>query len=165
MSVSAQLDDRVIFSPNLPEDVNRLLQAGVAASHNDKQRAQQLFQQAQKIAPQCLETYFALYKFYFRDARLAEAEQTALSALEEAARQGRFPSDWRRLAYESKQRDFYASDAAMFYLYTLKALAFIKLRQGQSVEARVVLAQLQRFDPEDRCGASVVNSLAEALED
>jgi hypothetical protein len=96
---------------------------------------------------------------------LAEAEQAALMALQATARQGRFPSDWRRLAYESKSRDFYACKAGLFYLYTLKALAFIKLRQGHAVEARVILAQLQRFDPEDRSGRSVIESLASGLED
>jgi tetratricopeptide (TPR) repeat protein len=165
MGALAQLEERVTFSPNLPDEINRLLQAGVASSRSDKEKAQQLFRQAQKTAPDCLETYFALYKFYFYDSRLAEAEQVALMGLEEAARQGKFPSDWRRLAYEVETRDFYAGKAALFYLYTLKALAFIKLRQGHTLEARVILAQLQRFDPEDRSGRSVIESLASGLED
>ncbi|MGR8934701.1 MAG: hypothetical protein ACU837_09975 [Gammaproteobacteria bacterium] len=158
-------EERVTFSPNIPEEVNRLLQSGVAATRSDAEQAQQFFRQAQQLAPQCLQTYFALYKFYFHHRRLNEAEQVALAALEEAARQAQFPSDWRRLAYETQVRDFYTGDAALFYLYTLKALAFIKLRQGRTVEARVILAQLQRFDPEDRCGSSVINSLADGLDD
>jgi hypothetical protein len=64
MGAVAQLEERVTFNPDLPDEVNRLLQAGVAASRSDKDQAQQLFRQAQKTAPDCLETYFALYKFY-----------------------------------------------------------------------------------------------------
>jgi hypothetical protein len=57
----------------------------------------------------------------------------------------------------------YASEISLFYLYSLKALAFIKLRREQDVEARVILGLMPELDPEDRCGASVIMSLADAL--
>lgn len=57
----------------------------------------------------------------------------------------------------------YASEAALFYLYTLKALAFIKLRLGLEPEAHLILTAIAELDPEDRCGASVIMSLADAL--
>jgi hypothetical protein len=59
----------------------------------------------------------------------------------------------------------YASDISLFYLYSLKALAFIKLRQQQDGEARVILSLMQILDPEDRCGGSVIVSLAAALDE
>jgi hypothetical protein len=59
----------------------------------------------------------------------------------------------------------YASEICLFYLYTLKALAFIKLRQDQAIEAHSILALLREIDPEDRCGASVIMQLAQALEE
>ncbi|MGZ8196532.1 MAG: hypothetical protein ACXWTH_12980 [Methylosarcina sp.] len=156
-------DERVLFSTHLPEAVNRLLQAGVASSHADKAQAEQLFKQAQQMDRGCLQTYFALYKFYFYQGRLQEAEREVICALEEASRQGNFPFEYRRLAQESIQGKMYASEASLFYLYTLKALAFIKLRLGQESEARLILAAIADLDPEDRCGASVIMSLAEAL--
>jgi tetratricopeptide (TPR) repeat protein len=156
-------DERVLFSPNLPEAVNQLLQAGVAASHADKAQAEKLFKQAQQLDRSCLQTYFALYKFYFYQGRLQEAEREVICALEEASRQGNFPYEYRRLAKQSFQWDMYASEAALFYLYTLKALAFIKLRRGQEAEAQLILAAIAELDPEDRCGGSVIMSLAEAL--
>lgn len=156
-------DERVLFSTGLPEAVNRLLQAGVAASHSDKPQAERLFKQAQQMDRRCLQTYFALYKFYFYQGRLKDAEREVICALEEASRQGNFPFEYRRLARESLQGKMYASEAALFYLYTLKALAFIKLRLGQDVEAKRILAAIAELDPEDRCGASVIMSLAEAL--
>jgi tetratricopeptide (TPR) repeat protein len=156
-------DERVLFSTHLPEAVNRLLQAGVAASHADKPQAERLFKKAQQMDRSCLQTYFALYKFYFYQGRLQDAEREVICGLEEASRQGNFPVEYRRLARESLQEKMYASEAALFYLYTLKALAFIKLRLGQEAEARRILAAIAELDPEDRCGASVIMSLAEAL--
>lgn len=156
-------EERVLFSPNIPEAVNKLLQAAVAANHADKPQAEQLFKQAQQLDSACLQSYFALYKFYFYQGRLQEAEREVIAGLEEAARQGGFPSDFRRLAQQPGKWNMYANDITLFYLYTLKALAFIKLRLQQEVEARVILALLEELDPEDRCGASVIMSLAEAL--
>jgi hypothetical protein len=157
------MEDRVLFSPNLPEAVNNLLQAGVLANHADKPRAELLFKQAQQMDSSCLQTYFALYKFYFYQGRLLEAEREVLAGLEVASLQGKFPGDYRILALEPGKWDMYASEITLFYLYTLKALAFIKLRREQEQEAETILALLRKLDPEDRCGASVIMQLAHAL--
>lgn len=165
MLAAALMEDRVLFSPDVSLPVNRLLQAAVAASHSNKPMAERLFRQAQQLEPACLQTYFALYKFYFYQGRLAEAEAEALAALQQAAQQGGFPADYRYLARQPGQWDMYASESALFYLYTLKALAFIKLRLGQGREAGAILSLLRLLDAEDRCGASVIMSLAAALEE
>jgi Tfp pilus assembly protein PilF len=159
----AIFDERVLFSPGLPEEINRLLQAGVAASRADTAQAEKRFKEAQRLDRSCLSTYFALYKFYFYQGRLKDAEREVIGALEEASRQGNFPYEYRRLEKQAFRWDMYASEAALFYLYTLKALAFIKLRLGQDVEANRILAAIAELDPEDRCGASVIMSLADAL--
>ncbi|MBS4051215.1 hypothetical protein [Methylomonas rivi] len=157
-------EERVLFSPNLPEAVNQLLQQAVAASHAEKPLAEKLFKQAQQLDPGCLQTYFALYKFYFYQGRLQEAEREVLAGLNQAARQGNFPADFRQLAGQAGEWDMYASDTALFYLYTLKALAFIKLRQDLADEARAVLAAMEILDPQDKSGASVIMQLSAALE-
>ena len=149
-----------MFSPNMPAEVNNLLQAAVAASSIDQSRAENLFLQAQTLDSHCLQTYFALYKFYFFQKRLADAERIVIAGLEESARQGSFPSDYRRLARNRKKWNLYANEITLFYLYTLKALAFIKLRQGYNVEAKLVLSHLRQLDPEDLSGASVIMDLA-----
>jgi tetratricopeptide (TPR) repeat protein len=158
-------EERVTFSPDLPAEVNRLMQAGVAASGSDAEMAVEHFRQALAVAPQCLEAYFALYKYFFHLVRFAEAEQVALAGLAEAARQADIPHDWRKLAATVPIGHLYASKATLFYLYTLKALAFIKLRRGLKEEAQAVLTVVRQFDPEDRSGASVIASLAEALDE
>lgn len=163
MSAVAFLEERVLFSPDVPEEVNKLLQSGVAASHANKPLAEKLFKEAQVLDGSCLQTYFALYKFYFYQGRLLEAEREVLAALAEAANQGGFPSDYRQLEIELGRWDMYASDISLFYLYSLKALAFIKLRLQQDEEAQSILLLMSKLDPDDRCGASVIMSLAEAL--
>lgn len=165
MSISGLIDEAVLFSPDIPQPVNELLQAAVIACRTDKLRAEQLFTEAFQLDKACLQTYFALYKFYFYQARLAEAENYVLAGLEEAARQSGFPSDFRCLFQEKSKWDLYANETTMFYLYTLKALAFIKLRQNQIAQGQIILSMMKELDPEDRSGASVIMALAEALEE
>ena len=47
-----------------------------------------------------------------------------------------------------------------FALYTLKALAFIRLRRAEADAAAAVLATLARLDPADAVGHSVVAAIA-----
>lgn len=152
-----------MFSPNMPAEVNNLLQAAVAASSVDQSRAENLFLQAQTLDSHCLQTYFALYKFYFYQKRLVDAERIVLAGLEESAKQGGFPNDYRRLVQSQPKWNLYANDSTLFYLYTLKALAFIKLRQGFTTDAQLVLSHLQQLDPKDLSGASVIMDLAAGI--
>jgi hypothetical protein len=160
MGSVAFVEERVLFCPNIPTEVNQLLQAAVAASSVDQNRAEKLFLQAQALDSCCLQTYFALYKFYFFQKRLADAERIVMAGLEESARQGGFPSDYRQLVEDRQQWNLYANEGSLFYLYTLKALAFIKLRLGLALDAQHVLSHLQQLDPEDHSGASVIMDLA-----
>jgi hypothetical protein len=160
MGSVAFVEERVLFSPNISTEVNNLLQAAVAASSVNPSQAENLFLQAQKLDSHCLQTYFALYKFYFFQKRLIDAERIVFAGLEESARQGDFPNDYRQLVQYRQKWNLYANEGTLFYLYTLKALAFIKLRQGYTNEAQLVLTHLQLLDPEDLSGASVIMDLA-----
>ncbi len=159
------IEDAVLFSLDLPESVNRLLQAAVIAARHDKTQAEQLFIQAYQTDPHCLQSYFALYKFYFYQARLTEAEYYVLAGLEEAARQGGIAFDYQLLYQNYSSLDMYANESRLFYLYTLKALAFIKLRQNHVSKARSILNIIQALDSEDRSGASVIMDLTSAVEE
>ena len=160
MSSVAFIEERVLFNQNIPTEVNNLLQAAVTASSIDHAEAENLFIQAQTLDSHCLQTYFALYKFYFFQKRLVDAERIVLAGLEESAKQGGFPNDYRRLVQNLQKWNLYANETTLFYLYTLKALAFIKLRLGFTEDAQLVLAHLQQLDPEDLSGASVIMDLA-----
>jgi len=159
------IEERVLFSPDIPAEVNNLLQAAVAASPVDQNRAETLFLQAQALDSHCLQTYFALYKFYFFQKRLIDAERIVLAGLEESARQGGFPNDYQQLAGNLQQWNLYTNECSLFYLYTLKALAFIRLRLGLTLEAQLILSTLQQLDPKDLSGASVIMDLAAGVKE
>ncbi len=163
MAVAGFFEDAVLFSPNMPEAVNSLLQTAVIKSRSDKPAAEQLFLAAKQLDASCLQTYFALYKFYFYQARLAEAESCVKEALREASKQGGIPNDLFVLKRLASQYNMYANEARLFYLYTLKAYAFIQLRLDNTRLAEEILGVIQVLDPQDRSGASVIMDLSEAM--
>jgi len=144
---------------DLPEAINALLQQGVAAYRHDRSRADSLFRQALAAAPTELPTYFCLYKIHTYQGNLQEAQAAAESGLREAARQAGWPSDWQEWRTEGLPAD----GAARFALYTLKALAFIHLRQDDRDGAERILAALRKLDPAGDVGWPVVAALAEGI--
>lgn len=150
-----------MFAKDTPPEVNRYLQEAVAA-YNDTERAETLLWTAQRMAPERLEVYVALYKFYFYKFRLDDAERVVFLALDTAAGQGGFNPDWQVLTPSSAQWSV-QDGPERAYLYSMKALAFIRLRQEKTAEGEAVLAKLQELDPDDQVGGSVISQLAERL--
>jgi hypothetical protein len=106
----------------------------------------------------------ALYKLYFYRGFTDAAEQVVLEALSTAADSGGFDPDWNSLSPAGA--DWEAGEGpARVYLYSLKALSFIRLRQQDGGGAAEILAALHRLDPDDQVGAGVISELAQALED
>lgn len=166
MSVVAFQEDRVLFGPKVPLETHRRLQAAVAA-RADRTEAERLFLEAQRRDPECLPAYFALYKFYFNTVQFDKAEATARRALVEAARQAGFTPDWTRLDSRCISESVIRAgeEPAHFFRFTMKALAFIKLRQGRTEESRAILNKLEELDPEDTVGGSVIRTLANRVEE
>lgn len=144
---------------DLPEAIDALLQQGVAAYRRDHARADQLFRQALAAAPTELPTYFCLYKIHTYQGNLDEAQAVAESGLKEAASQAGWSPDWREWQPQAVQPD----GAGRFALYTLKALAFIHLRQDKRQQAEQILAALKQLDPAGAVGWPVVAALAEGI--
>ncbi len=144
---------------DLSQEIDALLQQGVAAYRRDHAQADRLFRQALAAAPQQLPTYFCLYKIHTYQGHLDEAEAVAELGLAEAARQAGWPRDWRHWTPHDPLPD----GAGRFALYTLKALAFIHLRKTDSEGAAEMLAALRRLDPTGAVGWPVVAALAEGL--
>ena len=164
MSQVTFTEEAVLFDINIPDSVNSLLQAGVVATRRNKLQAELLFRQAYQLDRHCLQTYYALYKFHFHHKQFLEAEYFVLAGMDEAATQDGFPADYYRLFRDKEQWDMYENKIRLFYLYCLKALAFIKLRREQIIQAQIILAIIKELDPEDRSGASVVMTIASALD-
>jgi hypothetical protein len=143
----------------LPEEINDLLQKGVAAYRRDFGTADALFREALDAAPQELPTYYCLYKIHTYQGNLDEARAVALAGLAEGARQAGWPADWRQWTPEPG----IPAGAARFALYTLKALAFIHLRRDEAGETREILDALRILDPTGEVGWPVIASLAEGI--
>ena len=58
--------------------------------------------------------------------------------------------------------DFDGTGPARFWLFTLKALAFISLRSGRPNDARELLAQISLLAPQAHLGGEVIASMLDA---
>jgi tetratricopeptide (TPR) repeat protein len=118
---------------------------------------------AYEAAPDQLETLVALFKLLFYQGETDEAESLVKETLRKAAEQGRFINDWTQLDQQSAPwRE--PRGPGRHYLYSLKALAFIRLRQDDLASARELLVAIGRIDPDDLVGADVLRDLLSGLE-
>ena len=163
MSVIAFHEDRVMFGVNIPPYINAYLQKAVAA-YDKPELAESLLWQAQQMDPNQLEVYVALYKFYFYKNRIDEAEGVVFVALKKSAELGNFPADWNQLTPASTNW-LSIENPQRLYLYALKALSFIRLRQDDTESAANILGKLHELDPTDQVGGSVLQQLADAMQD
>ena len=146
---------------DLPEEIDALLQRGVAAYRLEPERADALFREALAIAPTELPIHFCLYKIQTYRGCLDEALEAAAAGLREAAAQAGWESDWRLWRAPTPLPE----GAGRFALYTLKALAFIHLRRDERDNAEELLAALSQLDPAGSVGWPVVAVLAEGCID
>ncbi len=153
-------DPMALFGGEAKPVIHRLL-LDAAAVYQQTNRAEKILWSAQAMDPSCLPVYFALYKFYFYKARLEDAEKAALTGLKSAAQQGGFSADWMNLSAASAKWES-TEGAQHFYLFTLKALAFIRLRLKRREESLAILHKLKELDPKDTVGSSVIRDLASA---
>lgn len=148
----------ITAADDLPPRVAGYVAAAFAAL-GEWREAESLLWRAQAADPDCLHVYYLLYKFYFNRKRLIDADRAACLALDAAARQAHIPAAWQLL--DNASCDWSRVDAPQhFYLFSLKALAFIRLRQQRVEEAHEILAKLREIDPRDSVGACVIEAYA-----
>jgi tetratricopeptide (TPR) repeat protein len=138
----------------------RALTTEPAAEVGNLLQVEQMLRDSLALNPDQLSAYFALYKLLFRQSRLDEAANVAELALAVSARLGRFAAQWQKLTPGAADWSD-TSSPAHFYLFTLKALSFIHLRQGKVDVCRDMLSQIERLDPADSVGASVIRAYAD----
>ncbi len=152
-----ELTDTARFGDAVPTAAGALLEQARAAWH-DPAAATALLGEALALAPDCLALHYARYKFHSSHGQYALAEAAACAALAQAARQAGFDPDWRGLGPASADwSDVHG--AAHFYLFSLKALAYLRLRRGALQDSLALLDTLQRIDPADQVGAEVIRAL------
>lgn len=142
-------------------DVQRLMREPIDVTR-DWQRAECLLQSVMAQLPHRLETQVALFKMYAYDGQHDKAMGLILKVLEQAAERVGFDPDWRKLTALSAPWKGATGDIRC-YLYSMKALGFVCLRQGNIAEAEAVLDKLRELDRDDEIGSSVVYQLALAL--
>jgi tetratricopeptide (TPR) repeat protein len=150
----------VLLGAGLPAAAEQhLRQAGLAYQHDDV--AEQHLREAHVLAPGHAAVLIGLYRFYFYKGRLAEAREVARVCLDKAARDNGLDEDWWLV--ERGDADFGRYDAVLprFYLFTLKAYAYLNMRLGSEAEARLALLKLLDLDPGDKLGVRVLLNVLE----
>lgn len=135
----------------LSPQVNALIsQAGLL--RHLPQQALPLLEQARAAAPNHPAPLIALYRFYFYGHQLAQARAVGEDALA-IARTALGPDFGDIPPGDEATR----SDAAVrFYLFTLKGLAYLNMRLDDMDEARLMLGELRRLDPQDHVGGALL---------
>lgn len=154
-------DGRFYFAGSLNGPTGQLLDKAQEA-WAETETAESLLLEAQKLAPDALTVYFSLYKFYFYKGKLEHAKKTVRKALKTASTLGGFDEAW---ADHTQGSACWAShdSPAHFYLFSLKALAFIRLRRGDPQTCHAILAKLRILDPQDTIGAGVIAAIADGI--
>jgi tetratricopeptide (TPR) repeat protein len=138
----------------LPPAVQWEIEAAGAA-YRDAEQAEAHLQRAYLLAPEHPAVHIALYRFYFYKNRLPEALAVAERCLLKAARDNALPLDWQLVAPRHLDFSTYAA-LPRFYLFTLKACAYLNMRLGQLDQGAALVAKLIELDPADRLGGKVL---------
>lgn len=144
-----------LLGRDLPPGAEAELRLAGLAYQSDERAEQHLFQ-AKALAPDHPAVLIGFYRFYFYKGRLDDALMMARICLLKAARDNALDPDWRKVAAEDA--DFGSYDAVLprFYLFTLKAYAYLKLRLGHIDEGRDAALKTVALDPTDKVGAKVL---------
>jgi tetratricopeptide (TPR) repeat protein len=140
--------------PLTPEGARELDRADCA--YQEPARAEAHLRRALAIAPEHMEVWVALYRFYFYSGDLEQASVWAERCIERTARELGLPLDWRDV--EARGRDYSAFDAVKprFFLFALKAWGYVQLRLGNVTQGRDAAMKLLELDPRDRVGAGLL---------
>ena len=144
-----------LLGGGLPAMAERHLnQAGLSYRHDAV--AEQHLRVAQALAPDHAAVLIGLYRFYFYKGRLSEALDVARVCLAKAARDNGLDVNWRCVS--RGDADFGSFDAVLprFYLFTLKAYAYLKMRLGDMTEGHEMVEKLLDLDPTDKLNAKLL---------
>lgn len=127
-----------------------------AASYGDDLEAEKHLHQALALAPQHAAVYIAFYRFHFYRNRVRQALPYAELCLDLAARELQLNNDWRQVQREDACFGDFAAFVPRFFLFSLKAYGYLKLRLGDLDEGRLAVEKVTQLDPADRVGAAVL---------
>lgn len=114
-------------------------------------------------APGDLPVYYLLYKLHASLGELDHALRAATLGLRHASAAAGLPEDWTRV--QPADADFAHPGPARFWLFTLKAMAFLHLRRRERHVAEALLDRLRLLDPQDSLGISTLEAMLQSLND
>ncbi|MGP0042744.1 MAG: hypothetical protein ACLPJW_18910 [Rhodomicrobium sp.] len=151
-----------VLGAGLPETAERHLRLA-ARSYRNSAIAEAHLWRAQAIAPAHAAVLIGLYRFYFYKNRLAEALDVGRVCLRKAARDNGLALDWRDVRAKDAAFGDYAAALPRFYLFTLKACAYLSMRLGDFAEGRAMVTKLLELDPGDKIGANVLLGILDRI--
>lgn len=117
---------------------------------------------AKSIAPDNPVVHVGEYRYYFYKGRLAEALKVATTCLKLVAAELQLPAKWQDVT--PGDADFRSDEPAhRFYLFVLKAYAYLLLRLGRLVEGTLVAEKLMELDPDNKVGGRVLLDVVERI--
>lgn len=130
----------------------------------DWARAEKLLLDARQLMPSRPEVNVALYKLYAYSNRFEESLALIDDTLAICGLASGLDADWRKLKNICQPWQV-IDDMQRCYLYTMKAIGFVRLRQGLVEEAQEVLGVLKNVDKADSVGSSVLYDITLRLLD
>jgi len=139
----------------LPDEAARHLRlAGLSYSCDIV--AERHLDQALALAPEHLAVHVGIYRYLFYKGRLQESLNQLGVCFHKLEEQSGLPANWRDI--EQPDADFGSWDALWprFYLFALKAYAYLSLRLGRLEEGREAVLKSLELDPTDKVGCKVL---------
>jgi hypothetical protein len=144
-----------LLGEGLPDEAQRHLDQAAGLYHR-AELAEQHLREAQALAPDHAAVLIGLYRFYFYKGRLDEALDIACSCLGKAARDNNLVADWHCVQPGDAQFSSFEAKLPRFYLFTLKAYAYLQMRLGDVDEGHAAVQKLLELDPTDKVNAGIL---------
>lgn len=150
------------MEPDLPSEAALHLQLASLAYAEDRV-AEQHLGEAAALAPDHEAVLIGQYRYYFYKGRLRDALEIARVCLLKAARENGLNPEWRKVGAQDSDFGSYDARLPRFYLFTLKAYAYLQMRLGCLEEGREAVMKLLELDPTDKVGARVLLDVLRAV--
>lgn len=154
-SVEEALQASALLGGGLPPQAESHLKLAGLFYHRDDV-AERHLRAAQEIAPDHAAVLIGLYRYYFYKGRQAEALEVAQVCLAKAARDNGLSADWRLVRAGDAKFSEIRAILPRFYLFTLKAYAYLQMRLGNLAEGEQAARKLMELDPGNKLGGRVL---------
>jgi len=144
--------------PPVAEEQLRL----ASLAYADSSKAEMHLALAKAVAPNNPVVKVGEYRYFFYKNRLQEALDVACDCLAVVAEELKLPTQWRTV--EPYHANFGSDEPAhRYYLFCLKAYAYLLLRLNRMDEGRTAVDKLLLLDPGNKVGGKVLLDVLERI--